>query len=474
GLVNSVVKESSTGKMRYLAGRLEAFMENNVSDEAVTVDPERLTQQGRIALEKARLARASSQLSWLSQFYDSEHAIDQAVFQDRLSKGSAVISRHLDIDPVWGEARRYLEEETIEILPGNLIEDMLSYIRKEGNIQRMPSERDMLSEMIVNAGVMGLTDAQVTVEGLMKRIDSSLRLEKVKALAHAYGDLLSPVLAGSKDFVKRSDGVLWEYLSARPTFFSRQVSSIEGIENAVSEVASLEIDQAGMPETIRVVHRLLLSSQLQSLVLASIIVLALVSLTQRSLRRGTISLLSVLVPLEFILGFMGLNNIPLDLGTVLCGALIIGLGIDGSIHFLHYYHEVQKKGIVGKRALELTMGHVGRAVITANATTFCGFVVLLLSQTTAVRNFSLVNSLAILLVTISIITFLPALITVLHMDRQRENDLADADMSHIAKKVIEMEPVHVEPITLRKKKLSDGEKNVSARTQERARKEIAR
>ena len=126
---------------------------------------------------------------------------------------------------------------------------------------------------------------------------------------------------------------------------------------------------------------LLYVSQIQSLTLASLVVLVLVSLTQRSFRRGIISLLSVLVPLGYILGLMGWSQIPLDLGTVLCSALTIGLGVDGSIHFLHHNHDLRLRGIQGEEAIRRTMGHVGKAIVTANATTCCGFLVLLFSNT---------------------------------------------------------------------------------------------
>ena len=134
-----------------------------------------------------------------------------------------------------------------------------------------------------------------------------------------------------------------------------------------------------------------------------------------SFQRGIISLLSVLVPLGFILGVMGWGHIPLDFGTVLLGALIIGLGVDGSIHFLHYHHSLQLQGIKGEAALRGTMSHVGKAIIIANTTTCCGFLVLIFSKTTALKNFALVNGLAIFLVTLAIITFLPALIAQFHV-----------------------------------------------------------
>ena len=126
---------------------------------------------------------------------------------------------------------------------------------------------------------------------------------------------------------------------------------------------------------------------------------------------------SLNLKVAIILGLMGWFRIPLDFGTALFGALLIGLGIDGSIHFLHYSHNLSLMGIRGEAALRETMAHVGRAIVVANATTCCGFLVLIFSSMTALRNFAIVNSVAILLVTISLLSVLPALATLLQKDR---------------------------------------------------------
>ncbi len=124
-----------------------------------------------------------------------------------------------------------------------------------------------------------------------------------------------------------------------------------------------------------------------------------------------------MAPLEIVLGLMGWIGIPLDFGTVLFGALIIGLGIDGSIHFLHYYSHLRSEGIESHEAIRATMGHVGKAVMTANTTTFSGFVVLMFAQTAPLRNLAFISSMAIVLVTVSLLTFLPALIVLLRIDK---------------------------------------------------------
>ena len=274
---------------------------------------------------------------------------------------------------------------------------------------------------------MDAEDASVTADGLIGRFDASLRLQQAAALARSLDDLLGPALKKDQDFQKRFSGVLWELLSDRPVFFSKQVASVAGLEDAVAARSMVKVDQAGMPETIRVVHRLLIRSQIQSLALAISIVFLMVSLANRSLRRGLASMLTVLAPLACILGFMGIMHIPLDMGTVLCGSLVVGLGIDGSIHFVYYYHRVHASGIRKKRALQLTMAHVGRAVVTANGTTLAGFIVLLFSNTTAVKNFAKVNSAALFLVTMAVLTLLPALVSLIHLDSadDREDEAED-------------------------------------------------
>jgi len=432
GLVNSIAREDSTQNMRGMAKRLQRYMDKNTSDEIVRIDPQRLPDQSKGILEGLMISHAARQLTWLVDYYGGPARHDEEDIESRLSDAYAGIKDRVDMGPVWENLRTYLEDETIEILSPGLVNSIMAYVKDQWHVISQAGFMREAEALIVKSGEMDSIDAQTTVEGLIKRFDFTCRMQKVEALRHAMLDAMPPEARGNKDFRKRSDGILWEMFSKEPFFFSSQVESVPGIREAVFASYPVEIDQAGMPQTVRIIHELLISSQFQSLIIASVIVLVLVSLTQRSIRRGTLSLISVLVPMEFILSFMGWKGIPLDLGTVLSGALIIGLGIDGSIHFIHYHHTLHALGIHGRKAIEMTMGHVGKAVLTANATTFCGFVVLLISKTTAVRNFSLVNSVAIFMVTLSVLTLLPALMTVFYKEK-KEQIKATADTLTLVK-----------------------------------------
>ncbi len=419
-LVTAMIKESDSGAMRVVSLWLSEFLTGRTSDRIVTLDPARLSAEGRKALEAVRLSEAALQLSWLAQGYDKPREYDPEPLRMRLASAFLEVDEGLDLDPVWRASRFYLEDETVEVLPPEIIDRILTGMKDGWGNTDPSSFEDQITELIAASGAMVPEDARTTAAGVMKRAESALRLERAAALRASVQPLLSPKLAQNKNFRKRSEGVLWRLWARHPVIFEIQVETIPGIEKAIVASRPLELDQSGAPDFFRRMDELIYVSQIQSLILASLIVLVLVSITQWSFKRGLISLVSVLVPLGSILGLMSWMGIPLDLGTVLVGALVIGLGVDGSIHFLHYYHRLRQAGQEGKAALRETMGHVGKAIITANATTCCGFLVLTLSTTEFLRNFALVNSMAILMITLSLLTFLPALVTLFQVDNGRQ------------------------------------------------------
>ena len=416
-LVTAMIKESQTELMKDISWSVSAFLNQRTSDRIVVVDPARLSEEGQRGLHDVRLSETALQLAWLAQGYDKPRKYDPDGFREKLVQEFSKLDQAVDLSPVWEASRTYLDEETVEVLSPELIDRILAHMRANWKRTDPDELRDQIADIITTSEAMVPEDAMTTAAGVMKRAQATLRLERAETLRVALDPLLSPELRKDKDFRKRAGGVLWKLWARHPAFFASQVETIPGIDQAITATKPLELDQTGAPEWFRRMDELLYASQIQSLILASLIVLVLVSVTQMSFRRGLISLCSVLVPLGGILGLMSWMGIPLDFGTVLVGALIIGLGVDGSIHFLHYYHRLRLAGLEGKDAMRATMGHVGKAIITANATTCCGFLVLSFSNTKFLQHFALVNSMAIFLVTLSILTFLPALITVFRVDK---------------------------------------------------------
>lgn len=424
-LVTGMIREPETAAMWHISRVLRRTIDENLSREIVVLDPLRLPQEARRALEMLRLREAATQIAWLAQGYDKPQRYDPAPVFGRLLSEFPGVDGGWNPESLWDEIRSYLERETIQTLSAETVRRLMAHLEHRWDeLRRFPPSEEIASLFVLEAG-MSAEDARESGEGLARRGQDTLRILRAARLRERIQDLFPERLAENKDFRKRAEGVLWALWSDRPVFFSSQIESIPHADSAVVERKEIFVDQAGAPDLMRRFDELLYQSQIQSLVLASAAVLALISMTQRSLRRGVASLLCVLAPLAAVLGFMGWAGIPLDYGTVLFGALVIGLGVDGSIHFLTQYRRLLVSGTTAEEALRETCRHVGRAVVTANATTCFGFLVLVFSQTKTLKYFAAVNALAILLVTLSVLTILPALLVLFHIDHRNKSQTSD-------------------------------------------------
>ena len=411
------------------------YLDANVSGELVSVNPLMLPEHGREALGGVMVRKAAAELAWLAIRYDEPRTYTPGDFEQAVREGLSVRAVDIDMEPVWQEIGRYLEKEALEEMPPDLIASMVDGLRMNWDSRIEDETKDRLADIIIQSRAMVVEDAQATVVGMIARAEHTFRLQRALHVGASAMAGLAPALAGDEDFVKRVRGVLWSLFSPRPVFFMDEVKDIAGITGAITETSQVKIDQSGSHEMFGRFDKLLYESQIQSFVLASMIVLVLISLSERSLRRGLLALITILIPLGIVMGFMGWVGIPLDFGTVLCGSLIIGLGVDAAIHFMAYYRRLYVSGLGVRECLEATTSHVGRAVITANGTTLLGFLVLIFSQTTELRNFAIINAIAITMVTASVLSVLPAMASLIHLeDRSWKIDL-DVAEHHIVEEI---------------------------------------
>jgi uncharacterized protein len=80
-----------------------------------------------------------------------------------------------------------------------------------------------------------------------------------------------------------------------------------------------KVEFTGLPSLYLQIDKSIVSSQFQSLIYATLLVLLLVSLILRSLKRGWHAIIPILATLLVLFGFMGLAGISLDIATVLVG-----------------------------------------------------------------------------------------------------------------------------------------------------------
>ena len=187
-----------------------------------------------------------------------------------------------------------------------------------------------------------------------------------------------------------------------------------------AERITFSFTQTGMGIIYEHLDNSIISSQLQSLILAIVLVFFLLAIQFRSVIGGLIGVSPILLTLFVSFGIMGFTGIPLDVATVLVGSIAIGAGIDYSIHFSTRFKEEflaqqrtnRDNGRIELEALRRTFENTGRAiVINALAVTF-GFLTLLFAQIVPLQRFGMMVAITMIGSSAGALIFLPALMLI--------------------------------------------------------------
>lgn len=126
---------------------------------------------------------------------------------------------------------------------------------------------------------------------------------------------------------------------------------------------------------------LVVAGQLSSLVTSLVTVFLLTALMFRSLTAGVINIIPISLVIVFSFGLMGLLHIPLEVGRSLTASMVIGIGIDYTIHFLSKYRIKVREGLTDPESITVaTMTTSGKAIFFNALVVIGGYLVFLTSN----------------------------------------------------------------------------------------------
>ncbi len=141
---------------------------------------------------------------------------------------------------------------------------------------------------------------------------------------------------------------------------------------------------------------LVVKGQLYSLLLAIIIIGGLVSLIFSSPTAGFITMIPITMAVLFLFGIMGFFGIRLDIATAMLSSMMIGIGVDYTIHFLWRY-KVERAGRLNPgEAVRKTLETTGRGILFNALSVIIGFSVLIFSSFPPIRFFGFLILLSII------------------------------------------------------------------------------
>jgi hypothetical protein len=147
--------------------------------------------------------------------------------------------------------------------------------------------------------------------------------------------------------------------------------------------------------------------QLISLLTAVIVVGIIIMILFQSLTAGFLSVIPLIMAILILFSLMGIFNIELNIATALLSSVMVGVGVDYTIHFLWRYRE-EKKIYNSKIAVKRTIKTTGRGIIFNALSVVVGFSALMFSDFLPVKFFGFLVVVSIAACLLGALIFLPA------------------------------------------------------------------
>jgi len=165
----------------------------------------------------------------------------------------------------------------------------------------------------------------------------------------------------------------------------------------------------GTPEVYVELSNKIVNTQIVSLFTSLGVVGLIVAGLMGSAVAGLIALTPLIVSVVGNFGTMALAGANLDIATVMIASVVVGVGVDYSVHLITPYRRERLKGRSHEEALRITYNTAGRAILYNVLTLTLGFLVLLLSNFKAVATVGWLTALTMVTSSLGALLIIPAI-----------------------------------------------------------------
>ena len=159
----------------------------------------------------------------------------------------------------------------------------------------------------------------------------------------------------------------------------------------------------------------MIKGQLQSIVLLLMIILIIISMLFLDWKVGVIAVIPNIFPVIILFGFMGIAEIPLNIGTTMAAAIAIGIAVDDTMHFMLRYNNELKTKRSKYAAMYETIHSEALPVLATSLALISGFLVFAFSDFEPVAQFGYLSALVIFAALIADFVITPLAISTLRL-----------------------------------------------------------
>jgi predicted RND superfamily exporter protein len=212
-----------------------------------------------------------------------------------------------------------------------------------------------------------------------------------------------------------------QYKNASVTFFFKdhQGSTIRTAIARLEEFKKQNIDSpvqlhlaGSLIGMLAAINDIILSSQIESIAAALVVLILSCALVYRTLSAGTFFMVPVLISNTLTFAFMTLLGIGMNINTLPIAALGIGLGVDYAIYVVDRIKEEIAKGVSVEESIRISMLTAGRGVLITAATLVVGVFAWYMSSIRFQAEMGLLMALWLTVSAVSSLVIMPALVNV--------------------------------------------------------------
>jgi predicted RND superfamily exporter protein len=155
----------------------------------------------------------------------------------------------------------------------------------------------------------------------------------------------------------------------------------------------------------------IVDGQFSSLIMSlfAVAIILSISFKFRSFKGATLQLIPLLMAILILFGIMGYAGIELNFTTALLSSIMIGVGIDYTIHLVWRYREERRNGLEAAAAMQQTLHTSGRGIILNAVSVIIGFSALIFSSFLSVRFFGILMIIMVFTCLVGGLLMIPAL-----------------------------------------------------------------
>ncbi|RLC55378.1 MAG: multidrug RND transporter, partial [Candidatus Cloacimonadota bacterium] len=204
----------------------------------------------------------------------------------------------------------------------------------------------------------------------------------------------------------------------QPTFTVDEIDKVLVTVNLIDSIIEEEVAkypglEAGTTGTMALARDEMESSQKDmnyTTILALILILILFIISFRMWMAPILAGITMIVGIIWTAGFASITVGSLNIMTSMFAVIILGLGIDFSIHIISIYTELRAEGSSIEDAIKETLVKSGGGIVTGALTTAFAFYTLMISNSAGMSQFGLISGSGVILCMLATMFVLPSML----------------------------------------------------------------